>query len=628
MSGPRSETSYRDRMVGEFRAADAGSRIRVVGWVHRRRDLGSLVFLDLRDRTGRLQLSLGPGWTPAPLLEQARRIGSEWVVAAAGTLERRPPEAVNPDLATGEVELHVTELDILSESETPPIPVAASAGDELPAEELRLRYRYLDLRRDALQHALITRHRVLQQVRRHLSGQGFLEIETPMLTRRTPEGARDYLVPSRVHPGEFYALPQSPQLYKQLLMVSGYDRYFQIARCLRDEDLRADRQPEFTQIDAEMSFVSEEDVFRAGEAMLAALWKEILDVDIAVPFPRLPFAEALERYGTDKPDLRLGMPFDDVTDLLGAVEFRLFADAVAAGDRIRAFRAPGGGSLSRRELDELAVIAQNAGAPGALWLRRSAEGLSGSFARVLDAQTGEALCRRTGLEPGDLLVVVMGRSGGESGGAPTPCDGALDALRRHLGARLELGGNGRHEWLWVTEFPMFDFEEETGGLIAMHHPFTMPNAEDVPALLEAAATPLDAGAARALHRKGLRSRAYDAVYNGSEMASGSIRIHDPALQRAVFRALGISDEEARAKFGFLLEAFRYGVPPHGGFAFGFDRLVMILVGATSLRDVIAYPKSTAARALFEGAPAPVGDADLRELHIRTVPPGPRTDPVG
>jgi aspartyl-tRNA synthetase len=615
-------------MAGEFRAADAGAQVRVVGWVHRRRDLGGLVFFDLRDRTGRLQLSLGPGWTPAPLLERARRIGSEWVIAARGTLERRPAEAVNPDLATGEVELHVTALDVLSESETPPIPVAASAGDELPAEDLRLRYRYLDLRREALQYALVTRHRVLQQVRRHLSAQGFLEIETPMLTRRTPEGARDYLVPSRVHPGEFYALPQSPQLYKQLLMVSGYDRYFQIARCLRDEDLRADRQPEFTQIDAEMSFVDEEDVFRAGEAMLAALWKEILDVDLALPFPRLTFAEALERYGTDKPDLRLGMPFMDVTDLLGGLDFRLFREAVAAGDRIRAFRAPGGGSLSRRELDEFAGIARTAGAPGALWLRRSADALAGPFAKALDRAAADALTERTGLEPGDLLVVVMGRSGAETGSAPTSCDAALDALRRRLGARLDRAGAGRHEWLWVTEFPMFDFDEESGRLIAMHHPFTMPHADDVPVLLEAAAQPLGADAARALQRKGLRSRAYDVVYNGSEMASGSIRIHDPVLQRTVFRTLGISEEEAQAKFGFLLEAFRYGVPPHGGFAFGFDRLVMFLVGASSLRDVIAYPKTTAARALFEGAPAPVSDTDLRELHISTAPPGAGTAPVG
>jgi aspartyl-tRNA synthetase len=621
-------TAYRDRMAAEFGPADAGIPVRVVGWVHRRRDLGGLIFLELRDRSGRLQLSLGPGWTPGPVLERARRVGSEWVIAVRGTIELRPRDAVNPDLPTGEIELHVADLEVLTEADTPPIPVAPAGPDELPAEELRLRYRYLDLRRDDLQRALITRHRVLQLVRSHLSGRGFLEIETPILTRRTPEGARDYLVPSRVHPGEFYALPQSPQLYKQLLMVSGFDRYFQMARCLRDEDLRADRQPEFTQIDAEMSFVSEDDVFREGEAMLAALWREVLGVDIAVPFPRMSYREALAAYGTDKPDLRLGMEIRDLTDVLARAEFRLFHDALAAGDRIRAFVAPGGAALSRRELDELATIARAAGAAGALWLRRSAEGLAGSFAKALDDVVGASLNERAGLGVGDLLVVVMGRSGADTSSAPTACDAALDALRRHLGARLGRRDPTRHDWLWVTEFPLFDFDAEAGRLVAMHHPFTMPHPDDVPALLEATDGPLAAEAARALHRLGLRSRAYDAVYNGSELASGSIRIHDPVLQKAVFRALGIGEAEAQAKFGFLLEAFRFGVPPHGGFAFGFDRMVMLLVGAASLRDVIAFPKTTAARALFEGAPSPVSATDLRELHIMTTGPGARTDPVG
>jgi aspartyl-tRNA synthetase len=411
-------------------------------------------------------------------------------------------------------------------------------------------------------------------------------------------------------------------------MVSGYDRYFQIARCLRDEDLRADRQPEFTQIDAEMSFVTEDDVFREGEEMLASLWRAVLGVELARPFPRLSYREAVARYGTDKPDLRFGMEIRDVTDVLGGADFRLFQDAVAAGDRIRAIAAPGGGALSRRELDELAGIARAAGAAGALWLRRSPEGLAGSFAKALDAGTGEALCGRTGLESGDLLVVVTGRSGAAGAGAPTGCDTALDTLRRHLASRLGLRDPGRHAWLWVTEFPMFDFDEGAGRLVAMHHPFTMPHPDDVPALLDAAAGPLEAEAARALHLRGLRSRAYDAVYNGIEMASGSIRIHDPALQRAVFRALGIGEAEAQAKFGFLLEAFRYGVPPHGGFAFGFDRLVMLLVGASSLRDVIAFPKTTAARALFEGAPAPVDPRDLQDLHITTTGNAVRMNPVG
>lgn len=612
-------------MAGEFDATDAGSTVRVVGWVNKRRDLGGLVFLDLRDRSGLLQLSLGPGWTPAPLLERARRIGSEWVIEARGRVERRPPEAVNPDMATGEIELHVTDLEVLTEADTPPIPVAPAGADELPAEELRLRYRYLDLRRSDLQDALVTRHRVLQQVRSHLSGEGFLEIETPMLTRRTPEGARDYLVPSRVHPGEFYALPQSPQLYKQLLMVSGYDRYFQIPRCLRDEDLRADRQPEFTQIDAEMSFVTEDDVFRAAEGMIAALWREILGVEVTVPFPRLPYADALRKYGTDKPDLRPGMEIRDITTVLADADFRLFRESSAAGDRIRAFVAPGGGSLSRRELDQLATIARDTGAAGALWLRRTDEGFSGPFAKTLAGSIGETLISETGLAAGDLLVVVMGRSGGDLASAPTKCDAALDALRRHLGARLDLVEEGRHAWLWVTEFPLFDYDEETRQLLTMHHPFTSPHPDDAPILLEATKGTLDEEGLRALHALALRSRAYDAVYNGNEMASGSIRIHDPELQQAVFRALGIDRAEAEAKFGFLLEAFRFGVPPHGGFAFGFDRLVMLIVGAKSLRDVIAFPKTTAARALFEGAPAPVDAADLTELHISTTTDGTNRD---
>jgi aspartyl-tRNA synthetase len=600
-------------MVGELRAADAGRDVRLVGWVHRRRDLGGLVFLDLRDRSGRLQLSLGPATASADVLERARRVGAEWVVAVAGRVARRPADAINAELPTGEIEVLVTELDVLSESETPPIPVASSAS-ELPAEELRLRYRYLDLRREEFQRALATRHRACQNVRAYLSSQGFLEIETPMLTRRTPEGARDYLVPSRIHAGEFYALPQSPQLYKQLLMVAGYDRYFQIARCLRDEDLRADRQPEFTQIDAEMSFVNENDVFRIGEGMIATLWLEILGVELSVPFPRLTYREAVESYGTDKPDVRFGMKIQDLTALLQASEFRLFQETKSTTARIRGFVAPGGGVLSRRELDELAPMARAAGAAGALWLRSAPDGLTGTFAKALDPALSARLVETARLSEGDLLVVVIGPSGA-TGTTPTTADAALDGLRRHLGGRLELREPDAHRWLWVTEFPLFDYDAEAGRLVAMHHPFTMPHPDEVGILIEAAREPLTAAAARQLFERGLRSRAYDAVYNGNEMASGSIRIHDPALQQAVFRALGISDQEAQTKFGFLLEAFRFGVPPHGGFAFGFDRLAMLLVGGTSLRDVIAFPKTTAARALFEGAPAPVSAQDLADLHI-------------
>jgi aspartyl-tRNA synthetase len=611
-------TVFRDRMAGTLRAHDAGAEVRLAGWVHRRRDLGGLIFIDLRDRSGRVQLSFGPAWSPADVLERARRLGAEFVLAVRGRVVARPDGNVNRELPTGEVEVHVVAVDVLSTAETPPIPVAPAAGDELPAEELRLRYRYLDLRRDELQHALDARHRALQLARQTLTSLGFWEVETPMLTRRTPEGARDYLVPSRIHPGEFYALPQSPQLYKQLLMVSGYDRYFQIARCLRDEDLRADRQPEFTQIDAEMSFVGEEDVFRVGESLVSALWREIGGIELALPFPRMTYAETMARYGTDKPDLRLGMEFQDVTELLRAADFRLFRDTAGTGERIRGIVVPAGGALSRKELDELAGIAKGAGAAGALWLRRGPDGLAGQFAKALDEGMTQRFLERTGMAIGDLFVAVIGHFHGADVAPTGPGgpDAALDTLRRHLGARCGVREGGEHRWLWVTEFPLYEWDADAGRLNAAHHPFTMPHEEDVPALVERTPdTIADRAAAESLYRLRLRSRAYDAVYNGMEMASGSIRIHDSRLQQHVFRSIGLTAEEAERKFGFLLEAFRYGAPPHGGFAFGFDRMVMLLVGATSLRDVIAFPKTTAARALFEGAPSSVPVADLRELHI-------------
>jgi aspartyl-tRNA synthetase len=612
-------TSYRTTTAGSLRAAAAGSTVSLAGWVHKRRDLGGLIFVDLRDRSGRVQLSFGPDWTPTEVLEDAKSLGAEWVIAVRGGVVARPPENVNRELATGEIEVQITELEVLSMAETPPIPVASGPADELPAEELRLRYRYIDLRRDDPQRALEVRHRAAQIVRSHLTSEGFWEIETPLLTRKTPEGARDYLVPSRVHPGEFYALPQSPQLYKQLLMVSGYDRYFQIARCLRDEDLRADRQPEFTQVDAEMSFIEEDDIFRVGEGMIAALWREILGIELERPFPRLTYREAMARYGTDKPDIRFGLEFQDVSELLRRADYRIFQDTAQSGARIRGFVAPRGAQLSRKDLDELDVVARNAGAAGALWVKRGTEGLSGKFAKALAEGLDHELMSRIRLETGDLFVVVVGRFRGSDGAGGLPgAEVALDALRRHVAGKLGLRENRAHRWLWVTEFPLFEWDSEGCRLAAAHHPFTAPHPADI-ANIDAFVGPgaLDAEAARALFERDPRSRAYDAVYNGHEMASGSIRIHDPALQRQMFRALGIGEAEAEAKFGFLLEAFRYGVPPHGGFAFGFDRLVMQLVGAPSMRDVIAFPKTTAARALFEGAPSPVSDAELRELHIRT-----------
>ncbi|HLL47054.1 MAG TPA: aspartate--tRNA ligase [Longimicrobiaceae bacterium] len=618
-------TALRDLPAGELRAEHAGTPVRLAGWVHRIRDLGGVAFLDLRDRAGIVQVSFDPTWTPADVLAAARDLKPESVVLVEGTVERRIRE--NPQLPTGEVEVRGVVLRVVTVAEALPIQVDYAADEELPAEELRLQHRYLDLRRPALQHNLVIRHRAAQTVRSFLSGQGFLEVETPLLTKPTPEGARDFLVPSRVHPGEFFALPQSPQLYKQLLMVSGFDRYFQIARCLRDEDLRADRQLEFTQIDAEMSFVDEEDVFRVGEGMMAAVWREVLGVELATPFPRLSYAEAMERYGTDKPDLRFDLSIVDVTDVLQGTEFRLFQATRGTAQRIRGIRVPGGARLSRRETDELQEVAKRGGAAGALWVKRTEEGLAGQFAKALDEGAAQAFFAATGMEAGDLFVAVVGdfrvvRAGGE-GGAGSVAVGlepALDELRRHLGRKLELVDADGHAWLWVTGFPAFDCDAEAGRLVAAHHPFTMPHPDDVPALMEATAGEgaVSAEAAQRLYTLPVRSRAYDAVYNGNELASGSVRIHEPELQRRIFRALGIGDEEARTKFGFLLEAFRYGAPPHAGFAFGFDRMVMLLARAASLRDVIAFPKTASTRALFEGAPVRVGDGELKELHIRTL----------
>ncbi len=622
-------THYRTTVAGSLRADDIGSSVRLAGWVHRRRDLGGLVFLDLRDREGLVQVSFDPDWSPAEVLKLARELGPEAVVQVQGTVERRIRE--NPELPSGEVEVRATALEVLARAEAVPIPVYRSPDEELPAEELRLRYRYLDLRRPELQRNLVLRHRAARAVRDDLDSQGFLEVETPLLTRRTPEGARDYLVPSRVHPGEFFALPQSPQLYKQLLMTSGFDRYFQIVRCLRDEDLRADRQPEFTQIDAEMSFVDEEDVFRVAEGMIAAVWREVLGVELGIPFPRLTYGEAMLRYGTDKPDLRFALEIVELTDILGEADFRLFQAVRGTVQRIRGVRVPGGARLSRKELDELQEVAKKAGAPGALWVKRGEDGFSGSFAKALEGMVAGRFLEATGMESGDLFVAAVGEfrvqhrvtsdrpdEALSAGPGVTTLEPAMDELRRHLARKMGLVDPSKHAWAWVTEFPLFDWDAGEERLVAAHHPFTAPHPDDLARLREATGGEgaVSAEIAARLFRAGLRSRAYDAVYNGNELASGSVRIHDPELQRRIFRALGLGPDEVREKFGFLLEAFRFGAPPHAGFAFGFDRLVMLLAGATSLRDVIAFPKTTAARALFEGAPAEVSDGELRELHIQ------------
>ena len=586
-------TSYRTHMAGELRADHVGQKVRLTGWVHRRRDLGGLIFIDLRDLLGTVQVSFDPGEISDRVMDTARRLGSEVVIGVEGEVAARPPNAVNPDMATGAIEVRAKDVSVLAPSETPPIPVAYGAEDELAAEELRLRYRFLDLRRPELQSNFRIRHRVCQVIRSALDELDFIEVETPLLTKPTPEGARDYLTPSRVNKGEFYALPQSPQLYKQILMVGGFDRYFQIARCLRDEDLRADRQPEFTQLDLEMSFVDQEDIFEIGERVMNAVWREALGRDLQVPFPRLTYQAALERYGTDKPDLRIDWELSDATEILGGCEFRIFRSAAEAGGRIRGFRVPAGGRLSRKALDALDSVAQEAGAPGVLWAKVVESGLSGGFAKRLSELESSGLRQRLEAGEGDLLVLVAAE---DHVAGP-----ALDALRRHIAADMDVVEEG-DRFLWVTDFPLLERDPFSGEPGPTRHPFSSPVPEHEE-LLET--DPLS-----------VRLRAYDLVYNGTELGSGSIRINDPALQRRVFKALGIPDEEAEQKFGFLLDAFKYGAPPHGGFALGLDRIVMHLTGSTSLRDVVAFPKTTAARALMEGAPGPVPQPELDELGIK------------
>jgi aspartyl-tRNA synthetase len=585
-------TRWRTLRCGALRGSHAGQAVQLAGWVHRRRDLGGLIFIDLRDRDGLVQVAFRPGVASAEVLARAAGLGAETVVQVTGSVVARPAEARNTELATGDVEVNATELLILGPAETPAIPVARAKGEELPAEDLRLKYRHLDLRRGELQSNLILRHRLMQRARRVLSDLDFLEIETPILTKPTPEGARDYLVPSRVHPGEFYALPQSPQIYKQLLMVSGFDRYFQIARCFRDEDLRFDRQPEFTQIDIEASFVAMDDVLGFVEAVLVALWDEA-GHKIERPFARMAYREAMERYGTDKPDLRYDLPIADWTAQVGALGVPFFTQGLANGARVRGIAVRGGAALSRKDVDQLAETAKQLGGSGIAWAKRQGEQISGSVAKHVDAE----VLGRLGIGDGDAAIMVMGPDG-----LTSP---VLDRTRQELIRRLAPRPKAAHAFAWVVDFPLFEPDPETGQPVFAHHPFTSPHPDDLSKLDSA---PF---ACRALH--------YDAVYNGHELGSGSIRITDPVVQRTVFRLLGLSAEEAEARFGFLLRALQAGAPPHGGFAIGFDRVTMLTAGAASLRDVIAFPKTTAARALFEGAPSPARPDDIAALHIKVIP---------
>lgn len=583
------ETAIRSHLCGSLRSSHVGSRVRLGGWVHRTRNLGGLVFVDLRDREGIVQVSFDPSRASADALAVAERLTPETVVLIEGDVVARPPEGRNSELATGDVEVRAATVRVVGPALTPAIPVARGKGEKLAAEELRLKHRILDLRRPELQANLIMRHKLMQRSRVKMSELGFLEIETPILTKPTPEGARDYLVPSRVHPGEFYALPQSPQIYKQLLMVAGYDRYFQIARCFRDEDLRADRQPEFSQLDLEASFVSEGDVRRIVEEVLVAMWNEAGEA-VERPFPILKHAEAMERFGVDKPDLRYSLEIQDLTSLVGASAAPFLGDAIAKGGRLRGLLVKATADMSRKDLDALSALAKDAGAGGVIWAKRAEQVWEGQGTKALGA---EFLAAFQG-SPGDLLLAAAGPDS-----ATSP---ALHAVRTAVLRRPGVTPESKHAFCWVVDFPLFE-KDETGAHVPAHHPFTAPHPDDV-SFLES-----DPGRVRAQH--------YDAVYNGNELGSGSIRITDASLQSTIFGLLGISAEEQQRRFGFLLDGLAAGAPPHGGFALGFDRIAMLLAGAPSLRDVIAFPKTTAARALFEGAPTTVNPDDLKALHLKT-----------
>jgi aspartyl-tRNA synthetase len=562
--------------------------VRLGGWVHRSRNLGGLVFVDLRDRTGLVQVSFDPRTAGDDAMGVAERLTAESVVLIEGTVVARPADGRNPELATGDVEVRATAARVVGPAVTPAIPVARGKGEKLAAEELRLKHRVLDLRRAELQENLVMRHRLMQRARATMSAMGFLEIETPILTKPTPEGARDYLVPSRVHPGEFYALPQSPQIYKQLLMMSGMDRYFQIARCFRDEDLRADRQPEFSQLDIEASFVTQDDVLRFIEQVLVDIWDEA-GVKVSAPFRRMAWREAMERYGVDKPDLRYALEISDLTTHIGEDAAPFVKDALAGGGRVRGLLIEGGAEASRKDLDGFTAVAKDAGAGGLMWAKRTGESWEGQGVKAI----GPSALEKLGAPLGTLVLAVSGKDRVTSA--------ALHGVRTAFLKRPGMEKLADHAFVWIVDFPLFEPNETTGERVFAHHPFTSPHPDDFQYLES------EPDRCRALH--------YDAVYNGNELGSGSIRITDPLVQQTVFRLLGIPADEQQRRFGFLLDALASGAPPHGGFAFGFDRVAMFLAGAGSLRDVIAFPKTTGARALFEGAPVPIQPADLKELHL-------------
>lgn len=583
---------YRSVHCGEVTKEHVGQEIVLNGWVQTRRDLGGVIFIDFRDRTGIVQIVFNPEYNK-PAWEIADKVRSEYVLVVKGEVVNRAPEAINPKLQTGEVEVHISEIQILNDAKTPPFPIEDDINVD---EQVRLKYRYLDLRRPEMQRSLVLRSKAAKAFRDYLDENGFVEVETPMLQKSTPEGARDYLVPSRVHPGEFYALPQSPQLFKQLLMVSGLERYYQIARCFRDEDLRADRQPEFTQVDIETSFLPMEEILPMMEKMVAHVFKQTIGVDVPTPFPRLTYAEAMGRYGSDKPDIRFGMELTDVSDVVANSDFKVFASVVASGGQVKAINAKGCGHYSRKEADDLAKFASRYGAKGLAWIGLKDGELKGPIVKFFKEEEMNEMKKRLNAEEGDLLLFVADK--------PKVVADALGALRTKLAAELGLIDHSKFAFLWVVDFPLVEWDEEAKRYVALHHPFTRPKDEDLHLF------DTDPGQ--------IRAQAYDMVLNGYELGGGSMRIFKRDVQEKMFKALGFTPEEAREQFGFLMDAFEYGTPPHGGIALGLDRLIMLLAGRNNLREVIAFPKTASASDLMVNAPDVVAPNQLKELHIDTI----------
>lgn len=581
----------RTHMCGELTAADEGKTVVLTGWTAKNRLLGGLIFLTLRDRTGIVQISFNDE-TDGEVFKKAERVRSEYVLAVRGKVAKRTKENINPDMKTGEIEVMAEEIRILNESETPPFYIEEGIDTN---DALRLKYRYLDLRRPDMQRNMVMRHRVAKIARDYFDEQGFMELETPILTKSTPEGARDYLVPSRVHPGKFYALPQSPQQYKQLLMLAGYDRYFQIARCFRDEDLRADRQPEFTQMDMELSFVDIDTIIEINEGFIKKVFGEVLGIDIKTPFLRLPYKEAMDRFGSDKPDTRFGMELVDISDEVKDCGFKVFTDAVKNGGSVRCINAKGlGASLTRKTLDSLTEFVKTYRAKGMAWIVVEEGGLRSQITKFLDEDTVNEILKKADAQPGDGILIVADKN--------SVVYDALGALRIEVANRFDMIDKTKFNFLWVVEFPLFEYSEEEGRYMAMHHPFTAPMDEDID-LLDT-------------DQAAVRAKAYDIVLNGTEIGGGSLRIYNTALQQKMFEKLGFTKEQAWERFGYLLEAFKYGTPPHGGMAYGLDRLVMIMAGCDSIRDVIAFPKVQTAAELMTNSPDVVDDIQLKELSLK------------